>query len=353
LANATFIGRGYNTIAERFIGGSGAAATSAIEPSAGPNYKDNGSAKVYNSLFMDCPHGAMLVMDRAAVGTTTTGTGGNSSINRFTVNRTSGGFDAAGRASDLVTAQTGAPGEKDGLFNNVWFFRNGLLDTGVTGVNGKYASLAQLNADVTADPTGYWKAADSALFPDRTDRNERGSSNSTLFRANLPAMVTVIKDSNGVKFDQDPGVAVPLNHHLSGIDIKPTASAARDLAANQLPNYDTAGTTKTTRSLVTGASFVGAVRDSSWFRGWNFASQSGCFANTAVAIVPTVAVSKNVSGNPVVSFGAETGVKYSLEVSTDNKSFVPVTVLEGANLPYTDASKTVGTTALYYRAIAL
>jgi hypothetical protein len=120
-----------------------------------------------------------------------------------------------------------------------------------------------------------------------------------------------------------------------------------------LPNYDAAGPTKTTRSLVTGASFVGAVRDSSWFRGWNFASQSGCFANTAVAIVPTVAVSKNVSGKPVINFGAETGVKYSLEVSTDNKSFVPVTVLEGANLPYTDASKTVGTTALYYRAIAL
>jgi hypothetical protein len=353
LANATFIGRGYNTIAERFIGGSGAAATAAIEPAAGPNYKDNGSAKVYNSLFMDSPHGAMLVMDRVAVGTFTSGSGGNSSINRFTVNRTTGGFDAAGRASDLVTAQTGAPGEKDGLFNNVWFFRNGLLDTGVSGVNGKYASLALLNADVTADPTGYWKAADTALFPDRTDRNERGASNSALVRANIPAMITVIKDSNGVKFDQDPGVAVPLNHHLSGIDIKPTASAARDLAANQLPNYDTAGTTKTTRSLVTGASFVGAVRDSSWFRGWNFASQSGCFANTAVAIVPTVAVSKNVSGKPVINFGAETGVKYSLEVSTDNKSFVPVTVLEGANLPYTDASKTVGTTALYYRAIAL
>ena len=353
LANATFIGRGYNTIAERFIGGSGAAATSAIEPACGPNYRDNGSAKVYNSLFMDSPHGAMLVMDRQGIAVTTTGTGGNSSINRFTVNRTTGGFDAAGRASDLVTAQAGAPGEKDGLFNNVWFYRNGLLDTGVAGVNGKYASLAQLNADVTADPTGYWKAADSALFPDRTDRNERGSSNNAVFRANLPAMVTVIKNSNGVYFDQDPGVAVPLNHHLSGIDIKPTASAARDLAANQLPNYDTAGTTKTTRSLVTGASFVGAVRDSSWFRGWNYASQSGCFANTAVAIVPTVVVSKSVSGNPVVSFGAETGVKYSLEVSTDNKSFVPVTVLEGANLPYTDASKTVGTTALYYRAIAL
>ena len=353
LANATFIGRGYNAIAERFIGGAGAAATSAIEPACGPNYKDNGSAKVYNSLFMDSPHGAMLVMDRVAVGTTTSGSGGNSAINRFTANRTSGGFDAAGRASDLVTAQTTAPGEKDGLFNNVWFYRNGLIDTGVTGINGKYASLALLNADVTADPTGYWKATDSALFPDRTDRNERGASNSALVRANIPAMITVIKDSNGVKFDQDPGVAVPLNHRLSGIDIKPTASAARDVAVNQLPTYDTAGTTKTTRSLVTGASFVGAVRDSSWFRGWNYASQSGCFANTAQAIVPTVTVSKSAAGKPVINFGAETGVKYSLEVSTDNKSFVPVEVVGGANLPYTDTSKTVGTTALYYRVIAL
>jgi hypothetical protein len=354
LANATFIGRGYNTIAERFVGGAGAAATSAIEAATGPNYKDNGSAKVYNSLFMDSPHGAMLVMDRFTIGANTPASGGNSSINRFTVARTTGGFDAAGRASDLVTAQTGAPGEKDGLFNNVWFYRSGLLDTGASGVNGKYASLAALVADVTANPATYWVAADSALFPDRVARTERGAAtNGTDVRANHADMIAVIKASNGVKFDQDPGVQVPLNHHLSGIDIKPTTSAARDLAVNHLPNYDTAGTTKTTRSLVTGASFVGAVRDSSWFRGWNFASQSGCFASSAVAIVPTVVVSKGASGNPVVNFAAETGVKYSLEVSTDNKSFVPVTVVEGANLPYTDASKTVGTTALYYRAITL
>ena len=355
IANATFIGRGYNTIAERYVGGTGLAATGAIEPASGPNYKDNGSTKVYNSLFMDSPHGAMLVMDRTAVGVTTSGTGGNSAINRFTANRTSGGFDAAGRASDLVTAQTGAPGEKDGLFNNVWFFRDGLLDTGAAGVNGKYASLAALNSAVTANPTTYFVATDDTnLFPDRTDRTERGAStNGTAVRANIADMIAVIKASNGVKFDQNPGVSVPLNHHLSGIDIKPTATAARDLAVNQLPNYDTAGSTKTTRSLVTGAAFVGAVRDSSWFRGWNFASQSGCFANSAVAIVPTVTVAKTAGGNPQINFGAETGVKYSLEVSTDNKSFVPVTVLEGANLPYTDASKTVGTTALYYRAIAL
>jgi len=348
LANATFIGRGYNVISalSKSAGGAKEAAT-------GPNYKDNGSTKVYNTLFMDSPQGAMLVMDRLAVGATTRGNGGNSAINRFTDARTTGGFDAAGRASDLVTAKTDGPGENDGLFNNVWFFRAGLLDNDFLGVNGKYASLAELNAAVSAGGN-WWIASDSNLFPDQTDRTERGAANNgTAVRANTAAMIAVVKASNGVKFDQDPGVSVPLNHHLSGIDIKPTASAARDLAANQLPNYDTAGTTKTTRSLVTGASFVGAVRDSSWFRGWNFASQSGCFANSAVAIVPTVTVEKTAGGNPKINFGAETGVKYSLEVSTDNKSFIPVTVLESVNLPYTDASKTVGTTALYYRAIAL
>jgi len=356
LANATFIGRGYNTIATRSIADGN---TTIIEPATGPNYKDNGSAKVYNSLFMDSPHGAMFIMDRFATDFATDSTSaGNSSINRFTVARTTGGFDGAGRGSDLVTTGAGVanPGEKDGLFNNVWFFRNGLLDTGATGVRGKHASLALLNADVTANPNSYFTAADTALFPDRGDRTERGANNGALHRANTAAMITVIKGSHGVKFDQNPGVTVPLNHHLSGIDIKPSNAAARDLGAgNQLPDYDTAGTpkTKTTRSLVTGAAFVGAVRDSSWFRGWNFASQSGCFANTAVAIVPTVTVEKTVGGNPKINFGAETGVKYSLEVSSDNKSFVPVTVLEGANLPYTDTSKSVGTTALYYRAIAL
>jgi len=303
---------------------------------------------------MDSPHGAMLVMDRVAFGTLTTGTGGNSSINRFTVNRTTGGFDAAGRASDLITAQTGAPGQKDGLFNNVWFYRNGLLDTGATGVNGKHATLALLNDDIRDNAASYFIAADSALFPDRTDRNERGSSNNATFRANIAAMITVIKDSNGVKFDQDPEVDVPLNHRLSLIDIKPGNSAARNLGAgNQLPNYDTGGTVKTTRSLVTGADFVGAVRDSSWFRGWNFASQSGCFATSAVPIVPTVTVAKTAGGNPQINFDAGSDYKYSLEVSTDNKSFVPVSVVGSANLPYTDTSKTVGTTALYYRAIAL
>jgi len=300
----------------------------------------------------------MLVMDKFTIGANTPASGGNSAINRFTVARTTGGFDAAGRGSDLVTAQAGAPGEKDGSFNNVWFYRSGLLDTGASGVNGKYASLTALNDAIAADPTNasWWKAADTALFPDRTARTERGATtNGTDVRANHADMIAVVKASNGVKFDENPGVSVPLSHHLSGIDITPTAAAARDLAVSQLPNYNTAGTTKTTRSLVTGASFVGAVRDSSWYRGWNFASQSGCFADTAVAIVPKVTLSKDsTTGNPLVNFTtSNSDVKYSLEVSTDNKAFVPVTVLKSSDLPYKDTARTVSEGLLIYRVIAL
>jgi hypothetical protein len=173
-------------------------------------------------------------------------------------------------------------------------------------------------------------------------------------------MIAVVTASNGVEFDEDPQVVVPLNHHLSGIDIAPLNPLARDVSANQLPNYNTqvdgTPTTKTTRSLVTGASFVGAVRDSSWFRGWNFASESGCFLDSAVAIIPKVTLSKNATGNPLVNFTTndpDTEVKYSLEVSTDNKAFVPVTVLKIGELPYTDTTRTVGAGLLIYRLIAL
>ena len=84
------------------------------------------------------------------------------------------------------------------------------------------------------------------------------------------------------------------------------------------------------------------------------ASQSGCFANSAVAIVPSVTVEVSPTGKPVVNCTTSSSdVMYSLEVSVDNKSFVPVTVLKSANLPYTDTTKTVGATPLFYRVIAL
>jgi hypothetical protein len=357
MANATFVGRGYSALSDKTKDSAG---FGSYEAATGPCFKDNGSAKIYNSLYMDNPHGAMLIADvRAFSDTAATSSAGNSAINRFTVARTTGGFDGAGRASDLTTTGANAtnPGETDGLFSNVWFYRNGLVDTAVPGVNGKYASAAAVIAASTVgnanyDPD-YWKATDTNLFPAGTDRKERGANaNATLACANIAAMRTSVKGMTGVYFDQNPGVTVPLNHHTSGIDLTPTAVGARDLPSSFIPTNLGTGT----RALVNEATFVGAVRDSSWFLGWNnMANQAGVFANTAKVYIPDVTITVNASGNPLITFGGEAGVKYIIERSTDNKSFVKqsvVTAVAGNN-PVTDSSVTVGATPIYYRVVAM
>jgi len=353
MANATFVGRGYSSISDRSIP---AGTTTLIEAGTGPNFKDNGSAKIYNSLYMDNPHGAMMIADKRAYSdTAATTSAGNSAINRFTVARTTGGFDGAGRASDLTTTGANAanPGEKDGLFNNVWFYRNGLVDTAVNGINGKYASVAALNAAIAANESNWWIGSDANLFPAGTDRTERGANaNATLACANIAAMRTSVKGMTGVYFDQNPGVTVPLNHHTSGIDLTPTAEGARNLPSSSIPSNLGTGT----RALVDEATFVGAVRDSSWFLGWNnMANQAGVFASSAKIYIPDVTITVNGSGNPVITFGGEAGVKYVIERSTDNKSFVKqsvVTAVAGNN-PVTDSSVTVGATPVFYRVIAM
>jgi len=353
MANATFVGRGYSSLSDKTKDSAG---FSLYETATGPNFRDNGSAKIYNSLYMDNPHGAMMIADKRAYSdTAATTSAGNSAINRFTVARTTGGFDGAGRASDLTTSGANAanPGEKDGLFNNVWFFRNGLVDTAVPGVNGKYANVAALNTAIAANEANWWVGSDANLFPAGTDRTERGASaNNTLACANIAAMRTSVKGMTGVYFDQNPGVTVPLNHHTSGIDLTPTAEGARNLPSSYIPTNLGTGT----RALVSEATFVGAVRDSSWFLGWNnMANQAGIFANTARVYIPDVTITVNGSGNPYITFGGELGVKYVIERSTDNKSFVKqsvVTAVAGNNY-VTDSSVTVGATPIYYRVVAM
>jgi hypothetical protein len=90
-----------------------------------------------------------------------------------------------------------------------------------------------------------------------------------------------------------------------------------------------------------------------WMRGWTLADNLGAFAGSQ--IVPDVTVTVNASSQPVITFGGEAGVKYVIEASTDNKTFVPVTTVLAiaGNNPYTDAARTVSAVPLYYRVIAL
>jgi hypothetical protein len=331
LANATLIGRGYGTAS--YSGG----------PFAGPNFKDNAGARTYNSLIMDNPHGAVMITDRVASSTDNSFTAaGGSSINRYTGTRTNGGFDAAGRGGDLTTT-TNAPSGPDGLYNNTWFFRNGYADSSAVGVNGAYTNKAGFD---TAFASGLPASSTANRFPDSHDRNGRGASaNGDLNRANTAAVQAEITRTNNYNvFDTYPGLtAINPYHRLSGLDFRVTGTA-KDLPNSALPSY---------RGLNNEATFVGAVRDNMWMRGWTLGDQLGIYSGSQ--IVPDLIISANGSSQPVITFSGESGVKYVLEVSSDNKTFTKVRTVQATtgNNVVTDTSRTVGSTPLFYRVYAL
>ena len=331
LANATLIGRGYG------------AASYGSGNFTGPNFKDNAGCRTYNSLIMDNPHGAVLIMDRVTdVTDNTFSSAGNSSINRYAGTRTTGGFDAAGRASDLVTADNGRASGPDGLYNNTWFFRNGYADSSRAGVNGMYATKALFDAAVNNLPA----TTAANRFPDRTDRSGRGASGDGVEgRANTAAVqAEITKAANYNVFDQNPGVSVNPYHRLSGIDLRVTVNTARNLPNSSLPSY---------RGLNSDATFVGAVRDNMWMRGWTRTDKLGMYSGST--IVPDVSVSVNGLNQAVVTFGGEVGVKYVVEVSRDNKAYTKVATVTAVagNNSVTDTTGSVGATPLFYRCIAL
>ena len=360
LANATFIARGYNS-------SSFGSTSDGYDPATGPCFKDNGSGQWYNCIVADAPHGAVMITDKnlnnavnhALTDTYVNGNEGNDSNNRFGAKRTSGGFDGANRLDDLVTsAGDAAPATPDGLFNNCFFYRCGLAQhakvwsTDASTKTGKYATLLDLQNAIRDTPSTAFTAADSNLFPRSTDRKERtGLNNGDKVRANIPAVQTAIKlAANYNQFNVSPFAAtVPYNHRLSDLDIRPSA-AAKTLANSALPAR---------RGINTGANFAGAVRDSAWYSGWNFASmvvddKANLFGNVAPE-VPVVAVSvDSVTGKPKVTFGSVSGYKYVVERSTDNRLFTEVTTLtaDEASESVVDSATWTGT-PVFYRVICL
>lgn len=339
LANGTMIGRGYASA-------SGWTTTSTLVPYAGPNFRDNGGARWYNSIIMDNPNGAVLITDAVNGGDASTGQA-NSSLGRYNGTRGSGGFDGAGRDAALTGASTGASDGPDGLFHSCIFFRNGLADSAVTGVTGKYPTKTAFDAAYNnGSPSAGWDtASDTELFPASMANSQRGGLTSGTARANTASVVNALKSaSNYNQFNVDPGLNVNPYTRISGLDLRPSASAARTAANSAVPSV---------RGLNSDANFIGAVRDNMWMRGWTLADQLGVFAGSQ--IVPEVSLTANGSSQPVITFGGENGVKYVVEVSTDNKTYTKVTTVSATagNNTYTDTARTVGSTPLFYRVIAL
>jgi hypothetical protein len=107
---------------------------------------------------------------------------------------------------------------------------------------------------------------------------------------------------------------------------------------------------------LTPTTHIGAVRDNAWYVTWTMLGQSGLLASTEASIEPPVIVSAN-GANARVSFPSLTGVKYSVERSTDNKKFESIAIVDGNNGTYnyddSAAAGQINSTPKFYRVLAL
>jgi hypothetical protein len=276
--NFTGIGVGYGTASQT--------------DKSGPNFKDNAGGKVFNSLFVNVPKGAVQIQ-----GTANSQSGANA-IARFQEIRTTGGeFNELGA--------TGGATEPDAILNFVTWMRCGA------------------NTDAVA--------TDAQLFPTASGRTSSGGS--AINDANI---VAKIKTNNGNNIFQ--GAIDLVNINVFALDPRLTTSAASRnngvsprTGASSVGSLTTGGvaTVVDRGTFFTDNTFRGAMRDCNWLNGWSLLNEWGTMSEANNTLIPDVTLNRT-SGKLTVSFPGVAGVQYSVETSTDNKTFTPRQTITGA-----------------------
>jgi hypothetical protein len=256
---------------------------------SGPNYKDNAGGKVFNSLFVNAPKGAVQI-----VGTANSSTGGHA-IARFQEIRTTGGeFNELG--AELVAAA-----EPDAILNYVTWMRCGA------------------NTDSVA--------TDAQLFPTSSGRGTQ---------LNDAAIVAKIKTNNpnnifqgGIDlvnidvFNLDPRLKASVASRSNGVSPRTGASSVGSGTAGGVAGAVDRGT------FFTDNTFRGAMKDCNWLNGWSLLNEWGTMSEANNTLVPDVTLDRT-SGKLMVKFPGVVDVQYSVETSTDNKTFTPKQTHTGA-----------------------
>jgi hypothetical protein len=259
---------------------------------AGPNFKDNAGGKVFNSLYVNAPSGAVQIQGTSA------SQAGAHAIARFQEIRTSGGeFNELG--------VTGAASEPDAILNYVTWMRCGA------------------NSDTVP--------ADSVLFPGTSGRTSSGGS--AINDANI---VAKIKTNNANNIFQG---AIDLeNINVFALDPRLKASVA-SRSNGVSPRTGASSVGSGTTAGVAGAvdrgtffadnTFRGAMKDCNWLNGWSLLNEWGTMSEANNTLIPDVTLNRT-SGKLMVGFAGVAGVQYSVETSTDNKTFTPKQTITGA-----------------------
>ena len=265
---------------------------------SGPNFKDNAGGKVFNSLYVNAPRGAVQIQG------TSSSQAGAHAIARFQEIRSSGG-----EFNELNG--TGAASEPDAILNYVTWMR--------CGANSE-----------TVDAT------DAQLFPTTSGRTSSGGS--AINDANI---VAKIKTNNGNNifqraielvnidvFNLDPRLKDSVASRSNGVSPRTGASKVGSGTAGGVAGAVDRG------DYFTENTFRGAMKDCNWLNGWSLLNEWGTMLESNNTLIPDVTLDRT-SGKLMVKFPGVAGVQYSVETSTDNKTFTPKQTITG------DTSNTV------------
>jgi len=276
--NGTWIGLGYNVNS-----------SAKNSDRAGPNFKDNSGGKIFNSVYIEAPKGA--IQDQA-----TTALSDNATVG----------------ARRIIAAPylPGVSGEPQGVLAfNTW---------------------SQCGGDSMVEtPTTANYTLDAKLFPTTSGRTASGGSTinnsvavaklkvATLSNLFTGSAVVVSTGTNGRLNGVDPVLASNTDATTSGTNPRNSdAVAGGPLGTEGLQQASTVDR----GTFFTANTFRGAFYKFNWLKKWTLSDRLGVYAANSVE-VPEVTTTRGATGTVVISFTGKAGQKYSIEVSDNNKTF--------------------------------
>jgi len=240
----------------------------------GINWKDNAGGKVFNSVLANATRNRL---ESGGASSATSAEDGTTAVNRFLFTRTSGGeFNEAGASSAAL--------EPDAMVKYTTF-----QGTAATSVSGYFTGTStELSTNLANDT-------------------------SLSYTATTPLVNMAPADGT-----LDPRLKAGVAERSNGI--RPSVSGPGGVARS---------------SWFVDTSFRGAFKDANWLSGWSILERVGVSpaAGFPTANFPTPTVTRVVSGSTAfarITFPVETGVQYSVQVSTDGgKTFLPVQTATG------------------------
>jgi hypothetical protein len=177
--------------------------------------------------------------------------------------------------------------------------------------------------------------ANSVLFPAASGRTSSGGS--AINDANIVAKIRTNNGNNIFQgaidlvsidaFSLDPRLKANVASRDNGVSPRTGTSSVGSGTAGPV------GTVVDRGTFFTDNTFRGAMRDCNWLNGWSLLNEWGTMSEASNIAIPDVTLNRT-SGKLIANFPTVTDVKYSVETSTDNKTFTPRQTVTGTGAIY-------------------